>query len=163
MPSGVLLGRVHGVVVHARKQGVPHPVICGSGSVQVNWAMQVVSLTSRFIPYEVVATVTGSELTGLHYIQLFPWVNPGKGAFRVIPGDYVTTDDGTGIVHIAGTFGADDLRVSKAAGVPPLHLTDRDGNIRPMVDLRGRHACDGFAAIWIVGADDVVFYGRTDT
>ncbi|GFI06149.1 isoleucine--tRNA ligase [Muribaculaceae bacterium] len=92
----------------------------------------------KLIPYEVVATVTGSELTGLHYIQLFPWVNPGKGAFRVIPGDYVTTDDGTGIVHIAGTFGADDLRVSKAAGVPPLHLTDRDGNIRPMVDLRGR-------------------------
>ena len=90
------------------------------------------------MPYEVVATVKGSELTGLHYEQLFPWVNPGEGAFRVIPGDYVTTDDGTGIVHIAGTFGADDLRVSRAAGVPPLHLIDRDGNIRPMVDLTGR-------------------------
>jgi isoleucyl-tRNA synthetase len=65
-------------------------------------------------------------------------MNPGEGAFRVIPGDYVTTEDGTGIVHIAGTFGADDLRVSRQAGVPPLTLIDRDGNVRPMVDLRGR-------------------------
>jgi isoleucyl-tRNA synthetase len=93
----------------------------------------------KLVPYEIVATVSGSDLLGLHYVQLFPWVNPGEGAFRVIPGDYVTTDDGTGIVHIAGTFGADDLRVSRAAGVPPLHLIDRDGNIRPMVDLRGRY------------------------
>jgi isoleucyl-tRNA synthetase len=93
----------------------------------------------KLVPYEIVATVSGSDLLGLHYEQLFPWVNPGEGAFRVIPGDYVTTDDGTGIVHIAGTFGADDLRVSRAAGVPPLHLIDRDGNIRPMVDLRGRY------------------------
>ena len=92
----------------------------------------------KLVPWQVAATVTGDRLTGMHYHQLFPWVNPGEGAFRVIPGDYVTTDDGTGIVHIAGTFGADDLRVSKAAGVPPLHLIDRDGNIRPMVDLRGR-------------------------
>ncbi len=92
----------------------------------------------KIVPWQVVDKVKGEELVGLHYEQLFPWVNPGEGAFRVIPGDYVTTDDGTGIVHIAGTFGADDLRVSRAAGVPPLHLTDRDGNIRPMVDLKGR-------------------------
>ena len=92
----------------------------------------------KVVPYRVVATVSGSSLTGMHYMQLLPWVNPGEGAFRVIPGDYVTTDDGTGIVHIAGTFGADDLRVSKQAGVPPLHLIDRDGKIRPMVDLTGR-------------------------
>ena len=92
----------------------------------------------KLIPYEVVARYKGSDLVGLNYQQLIPWVNPGEGAFRVIPGDYVTTDDGTGIVHIAGTFGADDLRVSKAAGVPPLHLIDRDGNIRPMVDMTGR-------------------------
>ncbi|MDE7411534.1 MAG: isoleucine--tRNA ligase [Paramuribaculum sp.] len=92
----------------------------------------------KLIPYEVVAHFTGSELVGMHYRQLIPWVNPGEGAFRVIPGDYVTTEDGTGIVHIAGTFGADDLRVSKQAGVPPLHLIDRDKNIRPMVDLTGR-------------------------
>ncbi len=92
----------------------------------------------KVIPYEVVATMPGSELVGMHYRQLIPWVNPGEGAFRVIPGDYVTTEDGTGIVHIAGTFGADDLRVSRQAGVPPLHLIDRDGNIRPMVDPTGR-------------------------
>ena len=93
---------------------------------------------SKLIPFEVVASFTGEQLVGMHYKQLIPWVNPGEGAFRVIPGDYVTTDDGTGIVHIAGTFGADDLRVSKLAGVPPLHMIDRDGNIRPMVDLTGR-------------------------
>ena len=92
----------------------------------------------KLIPYEIVARYKGSDLTGMHYEQLLPWVNPGDGAFRVIPGDYVTTEDGTGIVHIAGTFGADDLRVSRQNGVPPLHLKDRDGNLRPMVDLRGR-------------------------
>ena len=92
----------------------------------------------KIVPYRIVGTMKGTDLTGIHYRQLLPWVNPGEGAFRVIPGDYVSTDDGTGIVHIAGTFGADDLRVSRAAGVPPLHLVDRDGNIRPMVDLTGR-------------------------
>ena len=92
----------------------------------------------KLIPYQVVATMKGADLVGLHYRQLMPWVNPGEGAFRVIPGDYVTTSDGTGIVHIAGTFGADDLRVSRQAGVPPLHMIDRDGNIRPMVDMTGR-------------------------
>ena len=92
----------------------------------------------KLIPYEVVAQVKGSEFVGIRYKQLFQWVNPGPGAFRVIPGDYVSTEDGTGIVHIAGTFGADDLRVSRQAGIPPLHLIDKDGNIRPMVDLQGK-------------------------
>ncbi len=92
----------------------------------------------KLVPWQVVATVKGTDLVGLTYEQLIPWVNPGDGAFRVIPGDYVTTEDGTGIVHIAGTFGADDLRVSKLNNVPPLHLIDRDGNLRPMVDLTGR-------------------------
>ena len=92
----------------------------------------------KVIPWQVVKTLKGSELVGLHYKQLIPWVNPGEGAFRVIPADYVTTEDGTGIVHIAGTFGADDLRVSKLNNVPPLHLIDKDGNIRPMVDLTGK-------------------------
>ncbi len=92
----------------------------------------------KTVPYQVVDTVSGTELVGLHYRQLLPWVNPGEGAFRVIPGDYVSTEDGTGIVHIAGTFGADDQRVSKLNGIPPLHMTDRDGNIRPMVDFTGR-------------------------
>lgn len=92
----------------------------------------------KLIPFKVVKTLKGKELVGLHYEQLIPWMNPGEGAFRVIPGDYVTTEDGTGIVHIAGTFGADDLRVSRQAGVPPLTLIDKDGNIRPMVDLQGK-------------------------
>ena len=92
----------------------------------------------KLIPYEVVDKVKGSDLAGLHYQQLLPWVKADDGAFRVIPADYVTVEDGTGIVHIAGTFGADDLRVSKLNGVPPLHLIDRDGNLRPMVDLKGR-------------------------
>lgn len=93
---------------------------------------------NKLIPWQTVAQKKGTDLVGLHYRQLIPWVNPGEGAFRVIPGDYVSTDDGTGIVHIAGTFGADDLRVSRQNGIPPLHLIDRDGNIRPMVDLKGR-------------------------
>ena len=70
--------------------------------------------------------------------SLFPWVNPGEGAFRVIPGDYVTTEDGTGIVHIAPTFGADDAMVAKAAGIPPLQMVDKKGERRPMVDLQGK-------------------------
>ncbi len=92
----------------------------------------------KIIPYHVVKTLKGADLVGLHYEQLIPWMNPGEGAFRVIPGDYVTTEDGTGIVHIAGTFGADDLRVSRQNNIPPLTLVDKDGNIRPMVDMRGR-------------------------
>lgn len=92
----------------------------------------------KLVPYEIVDSMDGNSLVGMHYEQLMPWVNPGEGAFRVIPGDYVSTDDGTGIVHIAGTFGADDLRVSKQNNIPPLHLIDKDGNLRPMVDLKGR-------------------------
>lgn len=93
---------------------------------------------AKVVPWTVVATMTGNELAGLHYRQLMPWINPGDGAFRVIPADYVSTEDGTGIVHIAGTFGADDNRVSKLNGVPPLMLTDAEGNLRPMVDPTGR-------------------------
>ncbi len=92
----------------------------------------------KLVPYRVVAEWKGSELAGLHYEQLIPWVNPGEGAFRVITGDFVTTEDGTGIVHIAPTFGADDDRVAKAAGVPPLMMIDKDGNQRPMVDMTGK-------------------------
>lgn len=115
----------------------------------------------KIVPWQVVDRVKGEALVGLHYQQLFPWVNPGEGAFRVIPGDYVTTDDGTGIVHIAGTFGADDLRVSKAAGVPPLHLIDRDGNIRPMVDLRGRFfVIDDLDPEFVKNNVDTEAYGR---
>lgn len=92
----------------------------------------------KLIPFKVVAEWKGPELAGMEYEQLIPWVNPGEGAFKVIVGDYVTTEDGTGIVHIAPTFGADDARVAKANGVPGLMLVDKDGNLRPMVDLRGK-------------------------
>ena len=81
----------------------------------------------------------GSELVGLEYEPLFPWVNPGEGAFRVIPGDYVTTDDGTGIVHIAPTFGADDKKVADAAGVPGLYMQTKNNGPRPMVDFTGKY------------------------
>lgn len=96
---------------------------------------------NKLIPFKIVATYKGSELEGMEYEQLMPWVNPGKGAFRVITGDFVSTDEGTGIVHIAPTFGADDNRVAKATGVPPLMLIDRDGNRRPMVDMTGKFYC----------------------
>ena len=80
----------------------------------------------------------GRELAGIAYKQLFPWVNPGEGAFRVITGDYVTVEDGTGIVHIAPTFGADDDKVAKIAGVPPMQMVDAAGNRMPMVDRTGK-------------------------
>lgn len=96
---------------------------------------------NKLIPFKIVATYKGSELEGMEYEQLMPWVNPGKGAFRVITGDFVSTEEGTGIVHIAPTFGADDNRVAKATGVPPLMLIDRDGNRRPMVDMTGKFYC----------------------
>jgi isoleucyl-tRNA synthetase len=93
----------------------------------------------KLIPYKVIAEYKGTDLVGMEYEQLIPWVNPGEGAFRVIPGDYVTTDDGTGIVHIAPNFGADDAQVAKAAGVPAVQLINKNGDIRPMVDLTGKY------------------------
>ena len=92
----------------------------------------------KLIPFKVIGEYKGPELVGMEYEQLIPWVNPGEGAFRVILGDYVTTEDGTGIVHIAPTFGADDAQVAKAAGVSPLQLINKKGELRPMVDLTGK-------------------------
>ena len=92
----------------------------------------------KLVPFKVIAEYKGTDLVGMEYEQLIPWVNPGEGAFRVILGDYVTTEDGTGIVHIAPTFGADDAQVAKAAGVPPLQLINKKGELRPMVDLTGK-------------------------
>ena len=92
----------------------------------------------KVIPWQVVAEYTGADLVGMRYEQLQPWVRPDGDAFRVIPGDYVTTEDGTGIVHIAPTFGADDAFVAKVAGIAPLHLINKKGETRPMVDLRGK-------------------------
>ncbi|NLA63990.1 MAG: isoleucine--tRNA ligase [Bacteroidales bacterium] len=92
------------------------------------------------VPYRVLDKVwKGSELAGLEYEQLIPWVKASKNAFKVITADFVTIEDGTGIVHIAPTFGADDARVSKEHGEPGLTLLDKDGGTRPMVDLSGKY------------------------
>ncbi len=88
--------------------------------------------------FELIGECLGNDLVGLEYEQLIPWVNPGEGAFRVIAGDYVTTEDGTGIVHIAPTFGADDAFVAKKAGVPGMTFTTKKGETRPMVDMTGK-------------------------
>ena len=103
----------------------------------------------KVVPYRVIAEYKGTDLVGMHYAQLYPWVKPvvkdgdkvvdaSADAFRVIPGDYVTTEDGTGIVHIAPTFGADDAFVAKAAGVPSLFMINKKGETRPMVDFTGK-------------------------
>ena len=104
----------------------------------------------KVIPYQIVGEYKGSDLVGMHYRQLFPWVKPvfkaedgsiqiSDAGFRVIPGDYVTTEDGTGIVHIAPTFGADDAFVAKAAGIPSLFMVNRKMETRPMVDFTGKY------------------------
>ena len=91
------------------------------------------------VPFEVLpGSLKGTELAGMEYEQLIPWFNPGEGAFRVILGDYVTTEDGTGVVHIAPTFGADDAKVAKAAGVPGMFVTDKNGDKQAQVDPQGR-------------------------
>ena len=93
------------------------------------------------VPYQIVAECKGADLVGTTYEQLIPWFLPAENpekAFRVIPGDFVTTEDGTGIVHIAPTFGADDARVGKESGIPPMLVHDENDNLVPLVDLQGR-------------------------
>ena len=104
----------------------------------------------KLVPFKVVGEYKGPELVGMKYEQLFPWVKPVETdengnwtpaedkAFRVIAGDYVTTEDGTGIVHIAPTFGADDAFVAKQAGIPSLFMINKKGETRPMVDFAGK-------------------------
>ncbi len=93
----------------------------------------------RKIPFKVIDKIwSGAELTGIGYEQLIPWVKASDNAFKVVTGDFVTTEEGTGIVHIAPTFGADDARVGKENDVPGLTLTDKEGHVRPMVDLTGK-------------------------
>ncbi len=104
----------------------------------------------KLVPFKVVGEYKGPDLVGMEYEQLMPWVKPvetdadgnwhdaSAKAFRVIQGDYVTTEDGTGIVHIAPTFGADDAFVAKAAGIPALFMINKKGETRPMVDLTGK-------------------------
>ncbi len=103
-------------------------------------AMEDYKPGDKLVPFKVIAEYKGADLVGMKYEQLLNWIKPenAEQAFRVIPGDYVTTEDGTGIVHIAPTFGADDARVAKAAGIPPLQLVDKFGNLRPSVDLTGK-------------------------
>ena len=103
----------------------------------------------KVLPYRIISQYTGPQLVGMKYEQLFPWVKPvdkvgdkieiNDNGFRVIAGDYVTTDDGTGIVHIAPTFGADDAFVAKAAGIPSLFMVNKKGETRPMVDFTGKY------------------------
>ena len=94
----------------------------------------------KVIPWKIVGRYLGPELVGMEYEQLLPFISPlTDGAFRVIPGDYVTTEDGTGIVHIAPNFGADDAFVAKKAGVPPIVVIDKKGQERPVVDLQGKY------------------------
>ncbi|MEA3443689.1 MAG: class I tRNA ligase family protein, partial [Bacteroidota bacterium] len=90
------------------------------------------------IPHQIVGEYTGDKLEGINYEQLLPWIKPDGAAFRVILGDFITTDDGTGIVHIAPTFGADDDRVAKQSGIVPLTLIDKAEKLQPMVDKKGR-------------------------
>ena len=104
----------------------------------------------KLVPFEIAGEYKGPELEGMEYEQLLPWVKPvetdaegmwhdaSQKAFRVILGDYVTVEDGTGIVHIAPTFGADDAFVARAAGIPSLFMINKKGETRPMVDLQGR-------------------------
>ena len=149
----------------------------------------------KVLPWRIVAEYDASELIGMRYRQLMPWVKPleklseispdfvkkaadahpediftcgedrflemSAEAFRIIPGDYVTVDDGTGIVHIAPTFGADDAKVAKAAGIPSLFMIDRKGDTRPMVDLRGRYyRLEDCAPEFVERCVDVPLYSR---
>ena len=113
--------------------------------------------------YKIVGECKGRDLEGLRYEQLIPWVKPtevsDQGSFRVILGDYVTTEDGTGIVHIAPTFGADDARVAKKAGIGELLLFDRDGKQMPMVDKQGRFApIENLDPDWVAGNVNTKLY-----
>ena len=95
----------------------------------------------KIIPWEVAAEFKGAELEGLRYHQLMPYVTNeelSENAFRVIPGDFVTTEDGTGIVHIAPTFGADDFRAAKESGIPAVMVTDEFGKQQPLVNKQGK-------------------------
>ncbi len=149
----------------------------------------------KVLPYRIVGEYKGTDLVGMHYAQLMPWVRPlekvdenaadfvktyaaahpekvfgvgndrfvelSEAAFRVIPGDYVTTEDGTGIVHIAPTFGADDAKVAKDAGIPSLFMLNTKGETRPMVDLTGKYyLLDECAEAFVKVCVDTEAYGK---
>ena len=127
--------------------GEPATYVCAKALINAHFNPKAADIAfedykpgDKLVPFKVVAEYKGTDLVGMKYEQLLPWITPENAdqAFRVIPGDYVTTEDGTGIVHIAPTFGADDAKVAKAAGIPPLQLIDKNGNLRPSVDLTGK-------------------------
>jgi len=103
------------------------------------------------IPYEVIEEFKGRDITGQKYEQLLPYVKPNGPAFEVIPGDFVTTEDGTGIVHVSATFGADDQRVCQQAGMSPILVKDEEGNDAPIVDKQGRYVKEitDFAGMYV--------------
>ncbi len=112
----------------------------------------------RPIPFKIIAEFKGSDLVGIQYEQLLPYALPyenAENAFRVIPGDFVTTEDGTGIVHIAPTFGADDAKVAKDAGVPPMLVLDENNNPVPLVDLQGKFRSEISDGIFLYGNEYV--------
>ncbi len=92
----------------------------------------------KHIPYRILDEFSGKQMKEIRYEQLLPWIHAGEGAFRVITGDFVTTAEGTGVVHTAPTFGADDYRASLENDVPPLTVIDKDGEVSPLVDRKGR-------------------------
>jgi len=103
--------------------------------------LEAYSAGDKAIPYQLINEFTGKELVGIRYEQLMPYVQPlydADKAFRVVPGDFVTTEDGTGIVHASPTFGADDFRIAKQQGIPPITVNDEAGNEVPTVDKKGK-------------------------
>ena len=114
-------------------------VLCGAMFPEANAFLEFSDFKpgDKKIPFKVIDEFQGSRLEGINYEQLIDWVKPEAGAFKVLTGDFVTTEDGTGIVHIAPTFGADDYKVAKENGIPPLVVRRKDGTFGPMVDKRG--------------------------
>ena len=152
LPSNVLLAvgkNIEYVAVETYNQytGRPITVILAKGLLGAYFPEKNAKLSfedykqgDKNIPYRVLdKTWKGSELEGIRYEQLIPWVKASENAFKVVVGDFVTTEDGTGIVHIAPTFGADDMKVGKEHDVEGLMLIDKDGNKKPMVDLSGKY------------------------
>ncbi len=120
---------------------------------------------SRRIPFRMTGEFPGKQLAGIAYEQLIDWVKPRGNAFLVITGDFVTTGDGTGIVHMAPTFGADDDRVARQNGIVPLLVTDREGKTQPLVDRKGRfypveNMDEGFVAGFVSRESYLPFAGR---
>ncbi len=109
------------------------------------------------LPFKIIGEYLGADLENISYEQLIPWLKPEKEAFKLIAGDFVTTDEGTGIVHIAPTFGADDDKVAKQKGIPPLIVIDKDKNRCPLVDRSGK-----FYEIEDLNPDFVSKYVMTD-